>query len=43
VFLSLLPDQLTTESKAKILWENPVDFYRFPDGYVPNEFTEAAT
>jgi predicted TIM-barrel fold metal-dependent hydrolase len=43
VFLSLLPDQLTTESKAKILWENPVDFYRFPDGYVPTEFTEATT
>ena len=28
-FLKLLPDQLTPESKRKILWDNAVDLYRF--------------
>ena len=40
-FMELLPDQITMESKAKILWDNTVDFYRFPDGYLPTEFHEA--
>lgn len=40
-FLDLLPDQISDESKRKILWDNAVDLYRFPDGYLPTEFTEA--
>lgn len=40
-FMELLPDRITMESKAKILWDNTVDFYRFPDGYLPAEFHEA--
>ena len=40
-FMKLLPDQITMESKAKILWDNAVDFYRFPEGYLPTEFYEA--
>ena len=38
-FLELLPDQITEESKRKILWDNAVDLYRFPEGYVPAEST----
>ncbi len=34
-FLNLLPDQLSDASKAKILWDNAIDLYRFPDGYLP--------
>ena len=34
-FLSLLPDQITPDTKRAILWSNPVDFYRFPDKYLP--------
>ena len=34
-FLNLLPDQISAESKRKILWDNAVDLYRFPDGYLP--------
>ena len=40
-FMNLLPDQITMESKAKILWDNALDYYRFPDGYLPTEFHEA--
>ncbi len=36
-FLDLLPDLISEESKAKILWDNAVDFYRFPDGYLPTD------
>jgi predicted TIM-barrel fold metal-dependent hydrolase len=38
-FLELLPDQISEDSKRKILWENAVDLYRFPDGYLPDEST----
>jgi predicted TIM-barrel fold metal-dependent hydrolase len=38
-FLELLPDQISEESKRKILWDNAVDLYRFPDGYLPDEST----
>jgi predicted TIM-barrel fold metal-dependent hydrolase len=41
-FLALLPDQISADSKRKILWDNPVGFYRFPDDYLPTEFTEAS-
>ncbi|MEQ8840295.1 MAG: amidohydrolase family protein [Acidimicrobiales bacterium] len=40
-FMELRPDLITMESKSKILWDNAVDFYRFPDGYLPTEFHEA--
>jgi predicted TIM-barrel fold metal-dependent hydrolase len=40
-FLNLRPDLITMESKTRILWDNAVDFYRFPDGYLPTEFHEA--
>jgi hypothetical protein len=39
--MDLRPDLITMESKAKILWDNAVDYYRFPDGYLPTEFHEA--
>jgi predicted TIM-barrel fold metal-dependent hydrolase len=39
-FLELAPDKISLESKKKILWDNPVGFYRFPDGYLPSEFSE---
>jgi len=38
-FLELLPDQITDASKRKILWDNAVDLYRFPEGYLPEEST----
>ena len=40
-FMALAPDLISMESKAKILWDNAVEFYRFPDGYLPTEFHEA--
>ncbi len=40
-FLELLPEQIPLESKTRILWDNAVDFYRFPEGYLPTEFSEA--
>jgi uncharacterized protein len=39
-FVRLDPDRISDEGKRKILWDNPVDFYRFPDGYLPSEFHE---
>jgi uncharacterized protein len=42
-FLGLLPDQFSLESKAKILWDNPVDFYRFPPEYLPAELGQGST
>jgi len=39
-FIDLLPDQLSNDSKRKIFWDNAVDFYRFPDDYMPTEFHE---
>ena len=35
-------EKLSDESKRKILWDNAIDFYRFPDGYLPSDFEEAA-
>ncbi len=40
-FMNLAPKLISMDSKAKILWDNAVDFYRFPDGYLPTEFHEA--
>ena len=40
-FMALAPDLISMDSKAKILWDNAVEFYRFPDGYLPTEFHEA--
>jgi predicted TIM-barrel fold metal-dependent hydrolase len=34
-FLELRPDLISDDSKRKILWDNAVDFYRFPAGYLP--------
>jgi predicted TIM-barrel fold metal-dependent hydrolase len=34
-FLSQPADIVSDESKRKILWDNAVDLYRFPDGYLP--------
>jgi predicted TIM-barrel fold metal-dependent hydrolase len=34
--------KIADESKRRILWDNAIDFYRFPDGYLPDEFEEAA-
>jgi len=33
---------VTDESKRKILWDNAIEFYRFPDELLPSEFVEAA-
>jgi hypothetical protein len=35
--------RLSEESKRKILWDNAVDFYRFPKGYLPDKFYETTT
>jgi hypothetical protein len=40
-FIELPAENISMESKRKIFWESAVDFYRFPDGYLPTEFTEA--
>lgn len=40
-FLDLLPDQISEDSKRRILWDNALDLYRFPDGYLPTEVVEA--
>jgi predicted TIM-barrel fold metal-dependent hydrolase len=34
-FLALMPDVITEASKAKILWDNAVDLYRFPADSMP--------
>jgi predicted TIM-barrel fold metal-dependent hydrolase len=34
--------KLTEASKRKILWDNSVDFYRFPEEMMPTVFDEAA-
>jgi uncharacterized protein len=41
-FLGLMPELISDESKRKILWDNAVDFYRFPEAYFPTEFHDAA-
>jgi predicted TIM-barrel fold metal-dependent hydrolase len=37
----LRQERLSEESKRKILWDNAVDFYRFPDSHMPTKFEEA--
>lgn len=34
-------ERLSDESKRKILWDNAVDFYRFPESLMPTTFEEA--
>ena len=34
-FLALEPDLIDDDSKRKVLWDNAVDLYRFPEGYLP--------
>ena len=36
-------EKLSEESKRKILWDNAVDFYRFPESHMPRKFEEAET
>jgi predicted TIM-barrel fold metal-dependent hydrolase len=33
--------KVSDESKRKILWQNALDFYQFPESYLPTEFKEA--
>ncbi len=42
-FLLLAPDQISDDSKRKILWDNALDFYRFPQSYLPSSFREVTT
>ena len=37
----LSQQRLSDDSKRKILWDNAVDFYRFPDSHMPDHFEEA--
>lgn len=37
----LSQERVTQESKKKILWENALDFYRFPESHLPTDFLEA--
>ena len=41
-FLELIPDQLSDESKRKILWDNAIDLYRLPEDYIPAELHEVS-
>ena len=38
--VNLMPGELSDDSKRKILWDNPIGFYQFPDSYIPTEFSE---
>lgn len=40
-FLALEPALLPDATKRKILWDNAVDLYRFPDGYLPDASVSA--
>ena len=42
-FLDLAPDMITDDSKRKIMWDNALDFYRFPEGYLPTVGEPAAS
>lgn len=33
--------KVSDEAKRKILWDNALDFYQFPESYLPTEFKEA--
>ncbi|MDG2333888.1 MAG: amidohydrolase family protein [Myxococcota bacterium] len=35
--------RLSDQSKRKILWDNAIDFYRFPESHLPTKFEEANT
>lgn len=35
-------ERLSEDSKRKILWDNAVDFYRYPDGVIPEKFEESS-
>jgi predicted TIM-barrel fold metal-dependent hydrolase len=37
----LAQEKLSPETKRRILWDNAVDFYRFPDSHMPTRFEEA--
>ena len=37
----LSQERISEESKRKILWDNAIDFYRFPETYLPTKFEEA--
>ena len=39
-FVDLPSDILSDESKRKIIWDNPVEFYQFPESYIPKTFAE---
>jgi predicted TIM-barrel fold metal-dependent hydrolase len=41
-FLELLPERISVDTKRRILWDNPVAFYRFPDAYLSADFQEGA-
>jgi len=41
-FLALEPDLIPIESKRKVLWDNAVDLYRFPESMMPKEFVDAS-
>jgi predicted TIM-barrel fold metal-dependent hydrolase len=41
-FLALPTDLITAESKTKILWDNAVDLYRFPEGTLPTVLAEGS-
>jgi predicted TIM-barrel fold metal-dependent hydrolase len=41
-FLDLIPDQLSDESKRKILWDNAIDLYQLPEDFVPSELHEVS-
>ncbi len=40
-FLALEPELIAVESKRKVLWDNAVDLYRFPESMMPKEFVDA--
>ena len=41
-FLSLEPELISRESKRKILWDNALGFYQFPEEMIPEELTYQA-
>jgi predicted TIM-barrel fold metal-dependent hydrolase len=41
-FLGLEPQLISEDSKRKILWDNALDFYRFPEDMIPLELREGA-
>ena len=37
----LAQEKLSDATKRKILWDNAIDFYRFPESHLPTRFEEA--